>query len=91
MRRLAEVGLVELTWKAEQIETKREKQTNDLSWDEAAGVYQAGNRRQVPVRRAVEKRAVRLAPLGAVVVERLRLTLESGERIRWSSIIDRTL
>jgi len=88
MRRLAAIGLVELSWKVEHVQTKREKRTNDLSWDGEAGVYQARKRRQVPVRRAVEKRAARLTPLGALVVDRLRSVLETGERIRWAAIID---
>jgi hypothetical protein len=87
-RRLAAVGLIELSWKVEEVQTKREKQTRPLSWNPQAGVYQEENCRQIPVRRAVEKRAVKLTPLGALVVDRLRLTLETGERIRWDALID---
>lgn len=86
-RRLFAVGLVELSWKAEHVETVREKQSNSVCWNPDAGVYQKEPPRPIPVRRAIEKRAVRLTPLGALVVDRLRETLEAGDRIRWDTII----
>jgi hypothetical protein len=80
--------LVELSSKVEQVETRREKESGHLQWDEEAGIYRRGEPRRVPVRRSVEKRAVKLTPLGALLVDRLRPALETGERIRWAPIID---
>lgn len=86
MRRLAESGLVELSFKVEQVPTRREKHACHMQWDEEAGVYWEGEPRRIPVWRSVEKRAVKLTPVGALVVNRLRPVLESGERIRWASV-----
>lgn len=88
VRRLGEIGLVELSWKAERVQTKRRKQASSLSWDSTDGVYHDGPSGRIPVERAVDKRAVRLTPLGALVVDLLRHRLESGDRIRWSTIIE---
>jgi hypothetical protein len=88
MRRLAEIGLIELSWKAEEVQTKREKQVGPLLWDENTGMYRDRKLQLVPVRRSVEKRATRLTPLGELLVDRLRLVLETGERIRWGPIIE---
>jgi hypothetical protein len=87
MRRLAEVGLIELSWKSEQVETRRQKEVGPLIWDRKAGAYQTRKRQKVPVRRSIEKRATKLTPLGALLTERLRPALETGERIRWAPII----
>lgn len=87
MRRLADLGLVELSFKVEQVPTRREKLAGQLQWDGEAGVYRAGEPCSIPVRRSVEKRAVKLTPLGALVVDRLRPVLETGERIRWATVI----
>ena len=86
MRRLAAIGLVELTWRPETVETTRQTRTGNVRWDPDAGVYQEIDPDHVPVERVVAHRAARLTPLGAFVVDRLRPTLESGKRIRWSSI-----
>lgn len=87
LRRLAEIGLIELSWKVEEVQTKREKQAKPLLWDQDSGTYQDNPPHQVPVRRSVEKRAARLTPLGAALVNQLRPALESGERIRWDRIV----
>ena len=86
MRRLAEHGLVELSFKAEQVQTRREKVGGHVQWDGEAGVYSTGEPGRIPVWRSVEKRAVKLTPVGALVVDRLRPVLETGDRIRWASV-----
>jgi hypothetical protein len=88
MRRLAEIGLVELSMKAEVVQTKREKEGTPLQWDRDTGVYREGEAERVPVLRSVEKRAVKLTPFGALVVDRCRAALETGQRIRWNSLIE---
>jgi hypothetical protein len=86
MRRLATIGLLELTWKSETVETKRKARTGSVLWDPAAGVYREVRPRRTAIERAIERRAVRLTPLGAFLVDRLRAELETGKRIRWASI-----
>jgi hypothetical protein len=86
MRRLAALGLLELTWRKEVVETTRKTRTGSIRWDPDAGVYRAFAPAHVPVERVVAHRAARLTPLGAFVVDRLRPTLESGKRIRWASL-----
>jgi hypothetical protein len=88
MRRLAEIGLVELSLKAEVVRTRREKEGTPLQWDGDTGVYREGQAERIPVLRSVEKRAVKLTLLGAIVVDRFRSALETGERIRWNTIAD---
>ena len=88
MRRLAEIGLVELSLKSEVVQTRREKQSTPLRWDRDTGVYREGEAERLPVLRSVEKRAVKLTLLGALVVDRFRSALEAGERIRWNTIAD---
>lgn len=88
MRRLAEIGLVELSLKAEVVQTRREKEGTPLQWDRDTGVYREGEAERIPVLRSVEKRAVKLTLLGALVVDRFRSALETGERIRWNAIVD---
>jgi hypothetical protein len=83
IRRLAEIGFIELSWKRVEVRIKREKQVGPLIWDEVAGVYQDRRSEKIPVRRSIDKRAVRLTPLGALVVDRIRPLLETGERVRW--------
>ena len=88
LQRLAEIGLVELSVKVEQVQTKREKDGGRVQWDRVAGVYREETPSRIPVRRTVWKRAVKLTPLGAHLVDRLRSALETGERIRWAVVID---
>jgi hypothetical protein len=87
MRRLADVGLIELSWKTEQVETRRRKEASPLIWDGKAGAYQTRKRQKIPVCRSIEKRSIRLTPLGSSLRDQLRPLLETGERIRWASII----
>lgn len=91
MRVLAANGLLELTWKTQLIETKQERRGPAVRWDSAAGVYRDAEPHSNPVVRAVDQRAVRLTPLGEVVVHRCRPLLESGRRIRWDAIIQSEL
>jgi hypothetical protein len=86
MRRLAAIGLLELTWRTETVETTRKTRTRGIRWDADAGVYREIDLGDVPVERAIAHRAARLTPLGALVVDRLRPALESGKRIRWASL-----
>lgn len=86
MRRLAASGLVELTWKTDTVETKGTTQTGSVLWDPAAGTYREVTPVHVAIERTIERRALRLTRLGAVLVERLRPELETGKRIRWASI-----
>jgi hypothetical protein len=87
LQRLADIGLVELSLKTEQVQIKREKEGGRVQWDGKAGLYRAGETYQIPVRRTVRKRAVKLTPIGALLVDRLRTALETGGRIRWTSIV----
>lgn len=87
MRRLAAVGLLDLTWRTETVDTTRKASTGRVRWDPGAGVYREIDPGYVPVERAVAFRAARLTTLGACVVDRLRPALESGKRIRWGSIL----
>ena len=87
MRRLATCGLIELSSKVVQVQTNQEKQIKPLCWDGNSGVYCEVQREHVPVERHVEKRAAKLTPLGALVVDRLRPALETGARIRWASVM----
>lgn len=87
MRRLAAIGLVELSLKVEQVETKRTKHSPTVQWDGNAGVYRHRQHQDVPVIRSVEKRAVKLTPLGEMMVDRLRPALETGAHIRWTDAI----
>jgi hypothetical protein len=87
LQRLAAIGLVELSLKDEQVQIRREKEGGRVQWDGDAGVYREREPQRIPVRRTVRKRAVQLTPLGALVVNRLRSALETGERIRWSAIV----
>jgi hypothetical protein len=87
MRRLAAFGLIELSFKVEQVQTRRERNGGRLEWDGHAGVYCEAESQRIPVWRSVEKRAVKLTPEGALVVDRLRPVLETGGRIRWASAI----
>jgi hypothetical protein len=84
MRSLAAHGLVELTWKTEILETKQVRRSPHVRWDSSAGVYREGDAPPTPVERAMKRRAIRLTPLGELVVDRLRPALENGRRIRWS-------
>jgi hypothetical protein len=86
MRRLATIGLLELTWRTETVGTKRKTRTGSVLWDPAAGVYRDVMPRRTAIERVIERRAVRLTPLGAFLVDRLRPELETGKRIRWASI-----
>jgi hypothetical protein len=88
MHRLAAIGLVELTWKVETVETKGMARTGGVRWDPAAGVHREVEPKHIPIERAIERRAVRLTALGAVLVNRLRPELETGKRIRWGSITE---
>jgi hypothetical protein len=88
MRRLAAIGLLELTWKTETVETKRKTRTGSVLWDPAAGVYREVRPRRTAIERAIERRAVRLTPLGAFLVHRLRPAFETGKCIRWASITE---
>lgn len=86
MRRLAAIGLLELTWRTETVETTRKTQTGSVRWDPDAGVYREVEPNYVPSERVVAYRAARLTPLGALVVDRLRPALESGKRVRWGAL-----
>jgi hypothetical protein len=86
MRRLATIGLLELTWKTETVETRRKTRTGSVLWDPAAGVYREVRPKRTAIERSIERRAVRLTPFGAFLVDRLRPELETGKRIRWASI-----
>lgn len=86
MRRLAALGLLELTWRTETVKSTRKIRTDRIRWDADVGAYRKTDPGNLPVERAVALRAARLTPLGAFVVDRLRPTLESGKRIRWASI-----
>jgi hypothetical protein len=86
MRRLAAIGLVELAWKTESADTRAKTRTEGIHWDPEAGVYRAVRCEQKFVVRPIERRAVRLTELGSRVVDHLRPTLETGRRIRWTSI-----
>ena len=86
MRRLATSGLLELTWRTETVETTRTVRTGSIRWDPEVGVYREIDPDRLPVERVVAHRAARLTPLGAAVVDRFRPALESGKRIRWSSL-----
>jgi hypothetical protein len=88
IRRLAAVGLLELHWKQEIIETKGVGQTGTVQWDPVAGVYRDVDPKHIPIERVVTRRAVKLTALGALLVERLRRELETGKRIRWESLVD---
>ena len=88
MRRLAAIGLLELNWKTESVEIKRTARTGSVRWDRDAGVYREVDPYHAPVQRAIERRAVRLTPFGAFVVDRLRSELERGKRIRWTSLFE---
>lgn len=88
MRHLAAIGLVELTWKVETVETKGKTRTGSVLWDPDAGVYREVRPKHTPIERAIQRRAVRLTALGALLVDRLRPELETGKRIRWDSIVD---
>jgi hypothetical protein len=90
MRHLADMGLIELSWRTHHVRTTRTMSTARHIWDPDHGTYRevvAGT--PEVVERAIEKRAVRLTPLGAYLVERARRELEQGKRIRWSSLDDR--
>jgi hypothetical protein len=87
-RRLASIGLVELTWKSETVETKRKTRTGSVLWDPDAGVYREVSPKQTAIERTIERRAVRLTTLGAFLVDRLRPKLETGQRIRWVSLAE---
>lgn len=87
LHRLAEIGLIEFSLKIEQVQIKREKKGGRVQWDENAGVYRKSESSRIPVQRMVRKRAVRLTPVGALLVDRLRSALETGGRIRWASIV----
>ena len=87
LQRLAGTGLIELSLKVEQVQTSRQKESGRVQWDEAAGIYREGEPAQIPVHRMVWKRAAKLTPLGAHVVDRLRPALETGQRIRWAAFI----
>ncbi|HEX8918976.1 MAG TPA: hypothetical protein VF898_10770 [Chloroflexota bacterium] len=89
MRQLAGNGLVELTWKTQIVETRRKRKGRGILWDQDAGDYRQESAQQICVERAVERRAVRLTPLGSLIVDRLRPELEHGRRIRWDSLIDK--
>jgi hypothetical protein len=86
MRRLAAVGLVELTWKTETVETRGKTRTGSVLWDSAAGVYREVKPAHIAIERTIERRAVRLTELGALLVHLMRPELETGKRIRWSSV-----
>lgn len=88
MRRLAEFGLIELSFKVERVPTRREKSAGQVTWDAAAGIYREAEPMRIPVWRSVEKRAVKLTPVGSVVVDQLRTALETGVRIRWDSVVE---
>jgi hypothetical protein len=82
-RSLAAHGLVELAWKTEIVATRQVRTTPRVRWDASAGVYRDEDPAPTPVERAIKRRTVRLTPLGALVVDRLRPVLETGRRIRW--------
>jgi hypothetical protein len=86
MRRLGAIGLVELTWKTETVETSAKARTGSILWDPAAGVYRDVRPDHAAIARTVERRAVRLTELGAFLVDRLRPELERGKRIRWAAL-----
>lgn len=86
-RSLAAHGLIELAWKTEIVETKQVRRTPRVRWDAVAGVYR-DEAAPTPVERAIKRRTVRLTPLGALVVDRLRPVLENGRRIRWDRVDD---
>jgi hypothetical protein len=88
IRRLAEVGLLELAWKQETSETKGKGQTGTVQWDHQAGMYRDVDPKYIPIERVVTRRAVKLTALGALLVDRLRRELETGKRIRWDSLMD---
>lgn len=83
MRSLAAHGLIELTWKTEIVETRQVRRSPRVRWDSIAGVYGEGDPVPAQVERAIKRRAVRLTPLGELVVDRLRPVLENGRRVRW--------
>jgi hypothetical protein len=87
MRRLAESGLIELTWKSALVETSRPRRSPRVRWDQAAGGYRDLDLGAERVERVVERRAVRLTPLGQTLVDRLRPCLQNGRRIRWDAVI----
>lgn len=86
MRSLEEHGLIELTWKTEIVETRQVRSSPRVRWDSSAGVYREGEPPPTPVERAIKRRAIRLTPLGELVVDRLRPALENGRRIRWEAV-----
>jgi hypothetical protein len=90
MRRLAAIGLLELTWRKETVETSSKRRAGGIRWDPDAGVFREIDPDHDPIERTVARRAARLTPLGAFVVDRLRPALESGKQIRWSSIHEPT-
>jgi hypothetical protein len=88
LHRLSAIGLVELSWKSETVTTMEVARSTRVLWDPEDGVYRETDREPSPVTRTVEKRAVQLTPLGALLVDRLRPQLETGQRIRWAPLID---
>ena len=88
MRRLAATGLVELSWKTETVQIARRRETGSVVWDPSAGIYREAGSGQWPVVRSIERRAVRLTALGGLLVDRLRPDLETGKRIRWTSLTE---
>lgn len=88
MRLLAANGLVELSWKAETIQTKQVRRRPAVIWDADAGVYRDVQPEQATVERTINRRAIRLTPLGELLVDRLRPVLENGRRVRWDSIVE---
>jgi hypothetical protein len=87
MRRLADQDLIELSWKPERQATRREAASPTVRWDTEYGRHISIPSTPIPVERTLERRAVKLTPLGAWLVRRLRPTLESGKRIRWASVL----
>jgi hypothetical protein len=88
MRRLAGTGLLELSWSAQTVATRRMKQSSGVLWDSAAGAYRQVRPKNVPVERLIDRRAVRLTALGALLMDRVRPDLEADRPIRWASIME---
>jgi hypothetical protein len=88
MRFLAAKGLVELSWKAETIQTKQVRTAPAVVWDADAGVYRDIQPAEAAVERTIGRRAVQLTPMGKLLVDRLRPILENGRRVRWDLIIE---
>jgi hypothetical protein len=87
MRCLAGHGLIELSWKTDIVQTHQIRRAPCVVWDPLSGVYRDVRPEDAPVERAIERRALRLTDVGALLVDRLRQTLEHGQRIRWDTIL----